>query len=77
MEAREYIIRHSDLYEPFQPNDKKRKAEDLIDDDVPVTIDETSAEDVVLRPSSPVLKIMKSLATNISKTLSTAQTVST
>jgi hypothetical protein len=76
LEAREYIIRHSSLYEPFQTNGEKRKAEDQQDGDIPVADDET-AEDIVLRPSSPVLKMMKSLTNSISKTFSTAQTVST
>jgi hypothetical protein len=71
LECREFIIRHSGLYERFQANSKKRKAEDQNDGSMPETDDET-AEGIVLRPASPVLKAVKSLATGISKALSAA-----
>ena len=67
LDARAYIIRHSNLYERVDANNKKRKAEDGSEDSHDT---EDDNEDSIFRPSSSVLKVMRTLATSISKTIS-------
>jgi hypothetical protein len=69
LEGRENIIRTSGLYEPRQGKSKKRKTESIdASDSAPE--DDTTSEDLVLRPASPVLNAVRSFALSLTKTLS-------
>ena len=61
LEARNYIIRHSNLYEQVERG-MKRRADGR-------GVDRRSQDDLVFRPRSPVMDIVKKLASNISDTL--------
>jgi hypothetical protein len=67
--ARDYIIRHAGLYERVDISSKKRKADDQQSPDL------DDEDELLFRPPSPVLKVMKAFAISISKTLSGAQSI--
>ena len=67
LKAREYILTHSNLYEPIR--EKKRKVEDISNDGND-TEDEYIAYGRVLRPSSPVMAEIKKFASQINEIFS-------
>ena len=67
LDARHYIIRYSTLYERVDANTRKRKASDQSEDS------DDDDQDILFRPSSPVLKAMKKFASSVSKALSVTQ----
>lgn len=67
LDARHYIIRYSTLYERVDANSRKRKASDQNEDS------DDDDQDILFRPSSPVLKAMQKFASSISKALSVTQ----
>lgn len=61
LKARDYIITHSKLYEPYQGNDQKRKADDMSSNGD----GEIAEDDIILRPSPAVLAAIKTFACQI------------
>ena len=64
LKTRDYIITHSGLYQPYQGNSKKRKADETSNDSNDTDV-ESTADDIILRPSSPVIAAIKTFAREV------------
>lgn len=80
LKTRDYIITHTRLYQPHQGTNKKRKVDDTSNDSND-TDGDSAVDDIILRPSSPVMAAIKKFAREIDAIFcqgggSTATTVS-